>query len=198
MKWHTARAISTVAALALAMVLAGQAQADCSGSQRISHDEAGCLEASWDNDVDALSNGRVTATNECASYGTIGLKIELNSCTAIYRTLSTGTEYLIGTQTCDVEAVVCCKDRGDLCNITDVVSANSCVDQFSKSPASETCQNPSALYSPTYSADSDTLCIVTARCEQPDNELDWTGLEVEWLDVPDLHNCDGELRLGAC
>ena len=198
MKWHTAHAIYTVAALALAMVLAGQAHADCSGSQGISHDEAGCLEASWDNNVDALSNGKVTAKNTCADYGAVAVKIELASCTAIHKTLSTGTEYQIGTQTCDVEEVVCCKDRGDLCNISDVVSANSCVDQFSQSPASETCENPSALYSPTYSADTDTLCIISAQCEQSDNQLNWTGMEVEWLEVPDLHNCDGELRLGAC
>ena len=103
MKWHTANAICTVAALALATVLAGQAHADCSGSQRISHEEAECLEASWDNNVDALSNGKVTAKNTCADYGAVAVKIELASCTAIHATLSTGSEYWINTQTCDVE-----------------------------------------------------------------------------------------------
>ena len=207
MKWHTAHAICTVAALALATLLAGQAHADCSGSQRISHDEAGCLEASWDNDVDALSNGRVTAKNTCADYGTATVKIELNACTAIYRTLSTGTEYQIGTQTCDVEAVVCCKDMGDLCNISDVVNADSCLDQFSQSPASEKCVQVSAtipfdIPRPGTEVDRSRQCDISAYCQYAEQSTGtlyhWTGITLDWLQVPDVYSCGGVLRLGAC
>ena len=205
MKWNVAYGVSTVITLALATLLAGQAHADCSGSQRISHEEAGCLEASWDDPEwddheDESSSGIVKVTNECASYGAVVVKVQLTSCTVktIHRTLSTSAENWIYTRNCDVEGVFCCKDRGDLCNISDVVSADSCLDQFSQSIASETCENASALHSPTYSADSDTLCTISAQCERPDEQPDWTGITVEWLEVPDVLNCDGELKLGAC
>ena len=208
MKWHTARAIYTVAALALATVLAGQAHADCSGSQGISHDEAECLEASWDNNVDALSNGKVTAKNTCAGYGAVAVKIELASCTAIHTTLSTGSEYFINTQTCDVEEVVCCKDRGDLCNITDVVTEDSCLDRFSQSPAAETCREPSASVLPVIPVsipgyDAVPKCDISAYCQYAKTQSgatlhEWTGINVNWLQVPDVYNCGGVLRLGAC
>ena len=204
MKRHIAHAICTVAALALATLLAGQAHADCSGSQRISHEEAECLEASWNNNVDALSNGIVSVTNECASYGTVGAKIELNSCTAIYRTLSTGKEHQIWTVTCDVEEVSCCKDRGDLCNISDVVNADSCLDQFSKSSASETCSQVSAsIPSPITGGDGSGQCDISADCQYTHPQTGTTlhkgtDMTADWVQVPDLRNCDGELRLGAC
>ena len=203
MKRHTAHAICTVAALALATVLAGQAHANCSGSQRISFEEAECLEASWDNNVDALSNGRVTARNTCVSYGTVTVKIELASCTTIYKTLSTGSEYWIKTQTCDVEEVFCCKDKGDLCNISDVVTADSCLDQFSQSPASETCEQVSAsiplpLPRPGSEVDRSDQCDITARCEIIDEQYAQTGITAGWLQVPDVYNCGGVLVLGAC
>ena len=200
MKWNAAYGVLTAVTLALATLLAVQAHALCGSGQKISYRNADCLDASWDNHVDALSNGQVTATNTCPEYGTVVAKIELtsSSCNEFYWQLITGAEFRQNTQSCDVEEVFCCKDTSDLCNISDIANEDSCLEQFSQSSASETCEQPSASVPPYFVGGNGVQCDISAHCKKFDGQVVYTGIKVDWLQVPDVHNCNGRLVHGAC
>lgn len=188
MKRHIAHAIYTVAALALTTVLAGQAHAACGNSQRIDHNDADCLEADW-------SGTHSQAKNTCSEYGTVVAKVDLRVCVDDTYTLTDGELHKRSHDYCRVRKVTCCKDLSDLCNKADLVSDESCGEQFSRSPAADSCRNVSA----GLDDDDDDQCVIDAECRT------WSSgpylpasTTVSWLDTDDLNMCDDGLEVGEC
>ena len=185
MKRHIAHAICTVAALALATLLAGQAHAACGNSQRIDHNDADCLEAVWGG-----SDSRVR--NTCSEYGTVVAKVDLIWCVDTEYTLTDGHVHARG-HGCLVRKVTCCKDLSDLCNKADLVNDESCGEQFSRSPAADSCRNVSA----GLDDDDDDQCVIDAECRTGSSgPYQPASTTVSWLGTDDLNMCDDGLEVG--
>ena len=191
MKWNTAQAVSAGFALALAALLAGQAHASCGEGKRIKHDDAGCLDAKWDNNMNFWSEGRVQARNKCSSLGKLVVKVDIKAGSDYTWHLSNGETRRKDTGGYDVRQVYCCTDLSDLCDKSEI-NATSCLDLFRGSSANNTCVDASA------SINYADQCVIAAQC--PDSNGDYTNnnLAVHWLNTDDLHNCDGTLRVAGC
>ena len=188
MKRHIAHAICTVAALALATLLAGQAHAACGNSQRIDHNDADCLEAE-------VRFTKTFAKNTCSEYGTVVVKVDLTWCVDHTYTLTDGDRHIVYGGGCHVRKVACCKDLSDLCNKADLVNDESCGEQFSRSPAADSCRNVSA----GLDDDDDDQCVIDAECRTGSSEpYQPASTTVSWLDTDDLNMCDDGLQVGEC
>ena len=189
MTWNKAHALSAVFALALAALLAGQAHAGCSGSQKINHQSADCLRVQIST---AASGQTVEVQNLCPDLGwvvaRIDRKIQVNL--AVYLTNGSTVE----RSATQINGVYCCTLLGDLCNVSDIVHDDSCLNQFEASSAADSCKDE------TTTATSNGECAISATCRDMlgSYSQDQSTATVSWLDAASLHNCDKELRVGEC
>ena len=189
MKWNTAHAISAVVALALTAALAGQAHASCGKSNRIQHFNSNCLEGRHDNNG-MWKDNTAEARSDCWEYGTVVAKLDLKS-------WPDKTWYLKNNDkkkwkgSAHINSLQCCTDLSDLCNVSDVVNEDSCVERFAESSAGATCDPPDVEV-----VSSDRYCKFTTYCDGRTD--DDTVFTVKWLEVDLLQSCDGVLRKGSC
>ena len=189
MKWNAAHALSAVFALALAALLAGQAHAGCAIGHRISHQSADCLRVQINT---AGSGQTVEVQNLCPDLGDVVARIdkELEMNVVVYLTTgSTATQS--ATQ---VNGVYCCTGLGDLCNVSDIVDDDVCLDQFEGSSAADSCKDE------TTTATSNGECAISATCKDINGVYSQyqSTATVSWLDAARLHNCNKKLRVGGC
>ena len=68
----------------------------------------------------------------------------------------------------------------------------SCHEQFRASPAYGSCDNVTATFI------IPDKCFIHALCKFPDTGYNATNITASWSDIPNLNNCNGILRVGAC
>ena len=187
---------ATALALAALALCAAPADAACEKRHRISHGDAGCLEASWTHSgTPAMRTFRVR--NRCPDLGKVVAKIDLAGAADRTWHLHDG-EWRHGSTTHRIRDISCCSDLSATCNRSDVFSDSGCVARFNRrSPAAWSCRDESA------SADGESgRCDITATCDRA-----WrpggagslrTSASVPWDEFARLNNCDGRLTLGPC
>ena len=190
MKWTLTHAVSAVLALALAAALAGQADAACDAGQRLGHQHANCLDASWKNGPWYKSSS-VAARNDCSNLGKVAVKVDRENGPDLTWHL-TDNDIRRSSSRYKIKWVYCCEDLSDLCNGSDIVNVTSCLERFKGSDAGASCSGPAA------SVDTDYRCKFTASCEKQNGESRNASATVSWRDVDDLHNCAGHLEVGEC
>ena len=170
-----------------------------------------CLHGWWDNnDWPKKSTFGAQVQNDCHLWGTVVAKVDLASCSDKTWHLN-NTSKRRGSEACRVRGIYCCKDIGDLCEKKDLMTTESCTNQWNDSPASDTCYlsggetytsgttSPSSV---THSKNNYT-CSFWAKCEYITS--DWTLEEkqasikdVHWLAADDVVNCNGTLKEDSC
>ncbi len=190
-------AVALVVALAVA-VLPTQSQASCTGSDRLSGDDADCMAASFRN-KSWPNNNAFDARNLCHQIGKIVVKVDIKG-------LNDKTWHISGSSTYrntspnanTVRGIYCCKDLSDLCNKADLLTDDTCEKEWEDSDADDTCRDETVTV-------SDFQCKVEAECNYVtavggrvyDRWIDNTVYE-DLDDVDDLKNCDGHLEVGGC
>ena len=126
-------------AFAASMVVAGAANADCWGDNRVTFHHSICLHGWWDNNPwPKKSTFGAQVQNDCPLWGTVVAKVDQASCSDKTWHLN-NTNKRRGSEASQVNGIHCCKDVGDLCNKTDLVTVDGCTGQFDDSPASDSC-----------------------------------------------------------
>ena len=211
----TRQSILGLLAFAAIMVVAGAAHADCWGDNRVTFHHSECLHGWWDNNPwPRKSTFGAQVQNNCHDWGTVVAKVDLASCSDKTWHLN-NTNKRRGSEACRVNGIYCCKDVGDLCDKTDLITVAGCTDQFDDSPASDTCYLSGGetyhiqvaimdrpAQSVTHST-SDYTCSFWAKCDYTADdgstqEKQTSIKDVHWLDSDDLVNCSGELKEDSC
>ena len=207
----TRQSLLGLLAFAAIVIVAGAAYASCTGSDRVTFHHVECLHGWWDNNPwPKKSTFGARVQNNCHLWGTVVAKVDLASCSDKTWHLN-NTNKRRGSEACRVNGIYCCKDVGDLCDKKDLMSIESCTNQFDDSPASNTCYlsggetYTSGSTSPTpvtHSKDNYT-CSFWAKCDYTADdgstkERQTSIRDVHWLDSDDLVNCDGELKEDSC
>ena len=197
-------------AFAMSMLLADTVRADCWGDNRVTFHHTECLHGWWDNNSwPKKSTFGAQVQNDCHLWGTVVAKVDLASCSDKTWHLN-NTNKRRGKEACQVRGIYCCKDIGDLCARDDMVTRENCEGEFNKSPASDTCRPSggttytSGSTSPvniTSSVDNSS-CTVHAKCEYTaddgSTQEKQSSLELFYLSVKDMVNCDGVLKHQSC
>lgn len=129
--------VCVASVLVLSVLAVSQVDASCTGSNRISYRAAQCLDADWEN-TDYFFGSSFWVRNECTAYGRVVAKIDLKNANDKTWTLDTG-DRRSGESHAKVSGIYCCRDRSTLCNYSDVVTSGSCMTEFNKSPAADSC-----------------------------------------------------------
>ncbi len=79
----------------------------------------------------------------------------------------------------------CCKDVGDLCNRSDLVTAANCSSEFNGSDAADSCTLSDR---PTVNS-THTSCTFSATC----GDQTHTDVTIAYTSMDDLQYCSGEL-----
>lgn len=124
-------------ALVLSVLAVSQVHASCTGSDRISFRDAQCLAANWKN-TNYIFGSSFAARNLCPDYGKVVAKIDLKNANDKTWHLRDG-ETRSGESHGKVRGIHCCRDLGKLCNYSDVVTSGSCMTEFNKSTAADSC-----------------------------------------------------------
>ncbi len=175
--------------LALPALLVSQSQADCIGADRMSHSNAQCLTHS------TMVASAITVTWEvdtgCADYGTVVAKLDFSDSTAdqTVTLTSTNSKQRGSMNSATTVSVYCCKDLGDLCNRSDVVTAANCTTQFNNSDAASTC---TLSGTPTVN-NRHTKCSFSAICEAQTHSA-----TIAYTDMDKLAYCSGSLTTESC
>ena len=146
--------------------------------------------------------------DDCHLWGTVVAKVDLHNCSDKTWHLN-NADRRRGSEPCRVDGIYCCKDVGDLCEKSDLVTIDGCRSQFNDSPASDTCYlSGGETYtvgstSPTPVTWSDENCSFWAKCDYTADdgttqEKQTSISDVHWLDSDDLVNCDGTLKEDSC
>ncbi len=189
MKWNAAHAVSAVFALALAALLAGQAHAACGKGDRMQHYNSNCLDASYNN-TGIFKDNEAKGQNDCWEYGKVVAKVDLKSWSDKTWHLTTNDESEWKGMA-HIRGVFCCTDLSDLCNLSELVNEDSCLERFVESPAGATCDPPDVDV-----VASDRYCKFTTYCDGHTD--DDTIFTVKWLETNLLRSCDGVLQKGSC
>ncbi len=146
-------------AFALIVTVAGGAYASCTGSDRVSRDNAECLSGWWDNNS-WPKKSTFGAQNLCPDWGKVVAKVDIRNATDRTWHLADGNKRRSNTSH-TVRNIYCCQDLGDrMCNKADMVSVASCRTQFEKSDAADDCELDG---DPT--VDNETACIFELTCD---------------------------------
>ncbi|TGG93761.1 MAG: hypothetical protein ERJ67_03805 [Aphanocapsa feldmannii 277cV] len=174
----------------LVTVFVGDAHAACDKDARKQHYRSECLEVEYKNYDNIWKKNKVTGRNICWEYGKVVAKIDLMSWKDRTWHLETYKQREWNGDA-NIRGVYCCEDLSDLCNISDIVDADSCLERFAQSPAANKCDPPKVT---VFGGDQ---CKFTTSC---DTHIFRTSLIVKWIDVPDnLYSCyPGLLQLGPC
>ena len=208
-----------LAAAMLSLLFSGVAQAACEWSDRIDKDEAECLSGEWTNrtwpDKDTAS-----VKNECSELGTVVAKVDRKDAKDWTKWLEGDGEVNMSGADGNVRGIYCCSDLSDLCNKSDIVNPESCVEAFRTSEAHrETsdgeqylymkrhCHSASATVGPDgESCSFDMTCVWWETSTSGPNRIGvetppWTvtasvQITVPYMDVPDLVlSREGELSV---
>ena len=110
--------IAATVAIAILVMLPAHASAACGSSQRISHQDASCLEAEWHNPPGILivfNPAWFTVRNLCSSQGTVVAKVDVRG--GLDKTLHLrDSELRVGVPTTTIRGIYCCEDLSDLCS----------------------------------------------------------------------------------
>ncbi len=161
--------------VALASLAVSQAHAACTGSDEIAAGQAQCLTHA--KGVDSW----YIATN-CSEYGEVAAKVVYSSGTANHTLTSASPR----TNLSGAASVYCCKDLGDLCNRSDVVTPSNCRTQFESSDANDSCD---LLGDPTVT-NNHTKCSFSAECGEDNQTI---TAAVAYTSMDDLNYCPGGL-----
>ncbi len=169
----------------------------CEKGDRIWHSDADCLKASWRNKKWPKRN-RYDAQNLCSEYGTVVAKVDIEHHVDTTWYLTNGSKKGAGVHNdYDVKGIYCCPDLGDtLCNLSDITTER-CKALFAESSASETCRYGVGSGGTTEIKLKGKKCEVTRHCNNG-RYYQWTSITVKFGDTNDLHNCGGNLQVGAC
>ena len=132
--------------------------------------------------ADQQCNGvSYTLTTECADYGDVVAVVDVSwTDDDLSHTLNSSNSTQTGRAVA-INGVYCCRDVGDLCNRSDVVTSENCQTQFNLSEASAFC----TIGTPTVENDHKD-CSIVATCEGQAYEK-----TVDYLKMDDLHYCPG-------
>ena len=83
----------------------------------------------------------------------------------------------------------------DWCN-DELPSTTKCLNEFSRSPAAQTCSGASAEVVGTWQ--DGKKCKIRADCQTGDSDTMWSEVTVRSEHVRTLRNCDGTLKKGVC
>ena len=186
-------------AAALISLPASRADAACSAENRVDHRDAECLYAWWNN-RGLFKKSPYHVSNQCSAYGKVVAKVDLVSASDRTIHLDDGLPR-DGDTSHRIRGISCCSDTGALCNRSDVVTDTGCLSRFRRtSSAAWSCMNATAAAA--ISGDNYN-CTVRARCRSGEvlyNRPVYrnTSITVAWLDLDDVHNCDGTLKRGSC
>ena len=187
-------------AFPLGFLAAGFAEAACEKSRRISHRDAECLSAEWNN-RGVFKKNSYRVRNMCPDYGKVVAKVDLKMARDRTLHLNDGSART-GRTGHRIGSISCCPDIGDLCNRSDAVTAEGCVARFKRSSsAALTCAGASAV--PAISGD-DYRCTVTALCKRDPRLtgglIEWrrTSVTVDYTGMGEVRNCDGRLKNMPC
>ena len=195
---RTGVAVIAVLAVALLLLPDSAEAGSCTGGNRVNHRDAECLNAWWKN-RGLLRKSPYHVRNMCSGYGEVVAKVDLKS--AMDRTLHLNDgDWRDGQTSHRIRGISCCKDTGDLCNRSDVVTDEGCLARFLEvSPAASRCRNPTA--SAAISGE-DYNCTITAKCLcgyfGPKPYYKDTSVTVPYSELDDLKICGGELKPGGC
>ena len=201
---------SLLGAVALLALIGSQAHAACEPSDRISLDDAECLEGGWSNQPWPFKD-HARVRNWCDALGTVVAKIDRKDAADWTVWLDDWfTVHKSGTAG-DIRGIHCCSDLSDLCNRADIIHPEGCLEQFHTSEAYTGTAEGEA------SADHERRChgayggaTATANPDKESCSFDtfcgwWVGGEftgarrqvtARYLDVPDLIlSRDGQLRV---
>lgn len=179
-------------------VTAGFFSASAYANCNVKKTDAGCLSASYEHQGEYSWGGYFqvkkttwTAKNHCPELGDVVMKLERRLKSSKYPKLTGGSQQS-GTVDGKVTGIKCCPQRGDLCNISDVVSDASCKQQYKSSSADNTCKNEN-IYKGTAA-----LCTIKASCKKTDGSYRRAQTaHVEYWNVPKLRNCNGTMTLST-
>lgn len=123
--------------LCLAPFMMGEAHGtDCGASYRISHSNASCLDAWYENKPFAV---HWVAQNKCPDYGDVTVFVDLENALDRTHGLTDGSrwEWRLGSSllnTISVDDMACCIDLSDLCKKSQVeVDSNDKIDHYNPS-----------------------------------------------------------------
>lgn len=202
------QSVAGLLAFVAIMAVTGIAYAACGISDRVTHGNAACLHAWWDNNP-WPQKSKFGAQNQCAEWGRVVAKIDIYAASDRTWHLNNGSKRR-GSASNRVRDVHCCKDLSVLCSYTDVITIEGCTSQWDKSPASDTCELAGGTtYSagsttPNHITASDRHCHINALCEYTaedgSTQTNQTSISyVFWPDTDEVQNCDGELKeKGSC
>ena len=174
-------------AFALIVTVAGEAYASCTGSDRVSRDNAECLSGWWDNNT-WPQNSTFGAQNLCPDWGKVVAKVDISGASDRTWHLADGSKRR-GSTSNSIRNIYCCQDLGDkMCNKADMVSAASCKTQFEASAADDDCDLDG---DPTL--DGTTSCVFELTCTYTGNggvEYEYDGrLGLSWHRADEIVFC---------
>ncbi len=165
---------------ALSALALSQAYASCTGSDEIGHHNAQCLAATETSQSDGSST--YTLENACPAYGTVVAKVNFGGFSEGQTfTLSSSNRMQRGSAS-RIDGMYCCKDLGDLCNRSDVVTAANCSSEFNGSDAADSC---TLSGTPTVNI-AHTNCTFSATC----GDQTHTDVTIAYTSMDDLKYCE--------
>ncbi len=105
---------------------------------------------------------------------------------------------LVCWRRCSFRGISCCSDIGALCNRSDVVTDAGCLKRFDRvSPAARDCWKETAT---AVISGENYNCTISARCMISGTMFFYrhSSISVPWLDLDEVHNCNGRLTRGPC
>ena len=194
------------AALVLSFMCSGLAQAACEWNDRINMDDAECLDGGWNNQTWPKKD-TAWVQNQCPEFGTVVAKIDRKDAADWTPRLEDGSRVERYGTAGNIRGIHCCSDLSDLCNKSDIINPEGCVDAFHTSEAHRgtaegeqhsinvrKCDNASATADP-----ANASCTLEADCAWWEERTDgvkkqqWVNLvtarrqiTVPYVDVPRL------------
>ncbi len=135
--------------------------ATCTGGNEVAAASAQCL---FTNTQEVSGTHDWWVNTKCQNYGDVAVKIDFTTLTDQFYTLDSENVHESGSG--QVNAIYCCKDRGDLCNRSDLVTPANCKREFAESDAADSC---TISGDPTVD-DDHTECTFTAQCGDNNDE----------------------------
>ena len=160
-----------LAAAALLLAVPNIAHAAWEWSDRTNMEDAECLAGTWSNQSWPKKD-TAWVPNLCPSLGTVVAKIDRKDAADWTVWLRDDAQAQKSGTAGNVRGIHCCRDLSDLCNKSDVVNPEGCVEQFEASPASDaTSEGESRSFllrscrDATATADPGSLsCMINTTC----------------------------------
>ncbi len=172
---------------------ASEALAACGSSQRMSHRDSRCLEASWDNNYWPHTT-TYEVRSVCDRWGKVVAKIDLKS--AADHTLHlNNSDWRRAEGSFRVRWIYCCKDISDLCNTSEMKTNESCRDGFEDRDEVDDCTLDDGTSGARIRGDH---CVYNASCLDDASQPNQTSLSIHRADLEFLKNCNGVLKRDSC